>query len=311
MEFNHNPIMLNECIDNLSINENGIYVDCTIGGGGHASKICEKLTGGKLIAFDKDIEAINHCSIKYKHLIDKEKLILINSDYNNSIFKLNEMGITQINGVIMDLGVSSYQLDNAQRGFSYMADSKLDMRMDTSQQLSAYEVVNSYSLEDLNRILRDYAEEKYSYNISRNIIKAREIKPIETTQQLVHIIDTSIPRKDSTRGHNAKKTFQAIRIEVNSELDTLGKTVTQLVNLLVSGGRIVVLTFHSLEDRIVKHTIKDLTTGCICDKSQPICVCNNKPKLKTLYNKPLTASITEINNNTRSKSAKLRAAQKL
>lgn len=311
MEFNHNPIMLNECIDNLSINSEGIYIDCTIGGGGHANSICAKLTKGRLIAFDKDIEAIRHCQNKYKQLIDTNKLTLINSDYKDCVEKLLEIGIDKIDGVIMDLGVSSYQLDNAERGFSYMSDSKLDMRMDASQQLSAYDIVNKYSLNDINRILRDYGEEKYSYNIAKNIVTAREQSEITTTQQLVHIIDKSIPKRDNNRGHNAKKTFQAIRIEVNGELEYLGQTVTKLAYMLNKGGRMAIITFHSLEDRIVKHTIKELTIGCKCPKSQPICVCNNKQILKNLYNKPLVASSEEMNENPRSISAKLRIAEKL
>lgn len=311
MEFSHIPVMLNECIDGLNVKPNGTYVDCTMGGAGHSSVIADKLSSeGTLICIDKDIEAIQ---VGKERLKDKKpKIIFVNEDFKNYKSILAENGIEKVDGVLIDLGVSSYQIDNAERGFSYRFDAPLDMRMDKSQSLSAYEVVNSYSYEELIKILFEYGEEDFAKSIARNIIKTRETKNIETTGELVKIIESSVPSKVLHKGGSvAKKTFQAIRIEVNGELADLDRALKEMIFSLNKGGRLVVLTFHSLEDRIVKNVFKDESTGCICPKELPICVCHHKEVVKLINKKPIVASESELKVNSRSTSAKLRIVEKL
>ena len=310
MEFNHIPILKDEIIDLLNINPNGVYVDCTVGGAGHSSEIAKKLTeNGTLICFDKDLEALEISKERLSKFCCKK--IFIHADFHQYKNKLEEYNIKNVNGVLIDLGVSSYQLDNADRGFSYIHNAKLDMRMDNTQDFSAYDVVNEYSSQNLTKILYTYGEEPFTKNIVNNIIKAREIKPIETTGELAQIINNSVPVKIQINKSSLKRVFQAIRIEVNGELTNLDNTLKDIVDSLSLGGRFCVLTFHSLEDRIVKNVFKELSTDCICDKRLPICVCHHKASVKLVNRKPIEASSEEINLNSRSKSAKLRVVEKL
>lgn len=310
MEFNHIPILKDEIIDLLNINPNGVYVDCTVGGAGHSSEIAKKLTeNGILICFDKDLEALEISKERLNKFCCKK--IFIHADFHQYKNKLEEYNIKNVNGVLIDLGVSSYQLDNADRGFSYIHNAKLDMRMDNTQDFSAYDVINEYSSQNLTKILYTYGEEPFTKNIVNNIIKAREIKPIETTGELAQIINNSVPVKIQINKSSLKRVFQAIRIEVNGELTNLDNTLKDIVDSLSLGGRFCVLTFHSLEDRIVKNVFKELSTDCICDKRLPICVCHHKASVKLVNRKPIEASNEEINLNSRSKSAKLRVVEKL
>lgn len=310
MEFNHIPILKDEIIDLLNINPNGVYVDCTVGGAGHSSEIAKKLTeNGILICFDKDLEALEISKERLSKFCCKK--IFIHADFHQYKNKLEEYNIKNVNGVLIDLGVSSYQLDNADRGFSYIHNAKLDMRMDSTQDFSAYDVINEYSSQNLTKILYTYGEEPFTKNIVNNIIKAREIKPIETTGELAQIINNSVPVKIQINKSSLKRVFQAIRIEVNGELTNLDNTLKDIVDSLSLGGRFCVLTFHSLEDRIVKNVFKELSTDCICDKRLPICVCHHKASVKLVNRKPIEASNEEINLNSRSKSAKLRVVEKL
>lgn len=310
MEFNHIPILKDEIIDLLNINPNGVYVDCTVGGAGHSSEIAKKLTeNGILICFDKDLEALEISKERLSKFCCKK--IFIHADFHQYKNKLEEYNIKNVNGVLIDLGVSSYQLDNADRGFSYIHNAKLDMRMDNTQDFSAYDVINEYSSQNLTKILYTYGEEPFTKNIVNNIIKAREIKPIETTGELAQIINNSVPVKIQINKSSLKRVFQAIRIEVNGELTNLDNTLKDIVDSLSLGGRFCVLTFHSLEDRIVKNVFKELSTDCICDKRLPICVCHHKASVKLVNRKPIEASSEEINLNSRSKSAKLRVVEKL
>ncbi len=308
MEFSHIPILLDKCIELLDVKPYGTYVDCTLGGGGHSSEILKRLTTGKLIAIDKDTQALEFCKKKFAE--NKEKIIYAHSDYENAVSILDENGFSKIDGVLMDLGVSSYQLDNNDRGFSYMTDASLDMRMDTTQSISAFNVVNEYSEQKLFEIIRDYGEDKFAKNIAKNIVIERAVNPIETTLQLVKVIDKSIPYAFKKDGHPAKRTFQAIRIEVNGELSSLEKTIRSLIERLSVNGTMVILTFHSLEDRIVKNVFRDLSTGCICPKSLPVCVCNHKATVM-IAAKNIEADENEIKLNSRAKSAKLRAIKKV
>lgn len=310
MEFKHLPIMKDEIINFLNINPDGIYVDCTVGGAGHSSLIAQKLSkNGTLVCFDKDIEAIEVSKGRLEKFECKK--IFIHSDFHNFKAKLMENEIECVDGVLIDLGVSSYQLDNVERGFSYMQDSKLDMRMDKDSTLSAFDVVNNYSSQNLTKILYEYGEEQFTKSIVSNIMKEREIKPIETTGELVQIINKSVPAKVRIDKTSLKRVFQAIRIEVNGELDGLKETLEDIIDYLKKDGIFCVLTFHSLEDRIVKNVFKIESTDCLCDKRIPICVCHHKAKIKLLTKKPMEATKEEIENNSRSKSAKLRVVQKL
>jgi len=310
MDFLHKPVMLNECIDMLNIVPSGIYVDGTLGGAGHSLEIVKRLDSGKLIAFDQDIEAIENAKIKLKAFEDK--VILIHDNFRNIKKSLEDIDIFRINGLLLDLGVSSYQLDSPERGFSYRYDAPLDMRMNQSSQISAKYIVNTYSEEDLKRIIRDYGEEKWASRIAQFIVEERMKKPIDTTGELVQIIKAAIPKKArEEEQHPAKRTFQAIRIETNHELDVIHDVLESAVELLLPGGVISVITFHSLEDRIVKNFFRDESTGCICPPEIPVCVCNHQARLRLAHRKPLVPSEEELRENPRSRSAKLRGAIKL
>ena len=310
MEFRHIPIMLNECIEGLDVKEDGVYADCTLGSGGHSSEIAKRLKNGRLIGFDLDGEAIAAASQKLKDY--KDIFTAVNDNFKNFRGVLDEMDISLVDGILIDLGVSSYQLDNRERGFSYMArDSRLNMKMDQSQELSAYNVVNEYDEERLSAVISDYGEERFAKKIAALIVKTRQKKPIETTGELVDIITSAIPKKFQKDGHPAQRTFQAIRIEVNGELDGLKECIYSMVRSLKKGGRLCIISFHSLEDRIVKQCFKDLETDCICDKRLPVCVCGKRKEIMVLTNKPITASAEELAANPRAKSAKLRIAEKI
>lgn len=310
MEFKHLPVMLNEVIDGLDIKPDGIYVDCTIGGGGHSSKILEKLSPkGHLYGFDRDLEAVNFCKQKF---LENKNITIIHSNYKEAPKILKELGIENIDGVLIDLGVSSYQIDNGERGFSFLHNGRLDMRMDKEQKLDAYYVVNNYSREELIQILYKYGEEDNAKRIVENICKARELKPIETTFELKDIIEQSFPKKIIYgKGGVSKKTFQAIRIEVNGELDKLDDLLEEFIQMLSPKGRMAILTFHSLEDRIVKNVFKLASTGCICPPKTPVCICGHKESVKLINRKPIVATEEELNQNSRSSSAKLRIVEKL
>ena len=307
--FVHVSVMLNECIENLNINPNGIYVDGTLGGGGHSAEILKRLTGGKLIAIDKDLDAINHCKKKFENELNK--IIFVNDDFKNYRNILESLGINKVDGVLLDLGVSSHQIDTASRGFSYRFNGKLDMRMNTSQNFSAYDVVNSYSEENLRRIIYTYGEDSFAKLIAKAIVNSRKLKPIETTLELVNVIESAVPKKFKIKGSVSKKTFQAIRIEVNGELENLDLVIKDMAESLNEKGRLAIITFHSLEDRIVKNVFKELNTNCICDKSVPICICNHKRSVNIVHKKPIVATNEELKNNKRSSSAKLRVVEKI
>lgn len=304
--FNHTPVMLGECIEGLAIKSDGIYVDCTLGMGGHSSAIASKLTTGRLISIDKDINAINHSKGKFK-----ENVTLVHSDFKEYRNILNELGVEKVDGVLIDLGVSSYQIDTAERGFSYRFDGPLDMRMDTTKDFSASDVVNTYSKEDLYRILKMYGEEDFANAIANKILECRKVSPIRTTTELKDIVESAIPKKFVVKGGASKKTFQAIRIEVNGELSGLDTCLTDIIDSLNIGGRLCVLTFHSLEDRIAKNVFKEESTNCICDKSIPVCVCNHKARVKLVNKKPIIASEEELKSNSRSACAKLRIIERI
>lgn len=307
MEFKHTSVMLNEVIDALNLQPHGIYLDCTLGGGGHSLKIGEKLNAdGILIGIDRDNDAILAARERLSNLTCRVEIVHGNFSELDKI--LDDLQIEKIDGAIFDLGVSSYQLDAAERGFSYMQNAPLDMRMDRTKNFSAFDVINNYSEESLVKIFSEYGEERFSKRIAKNIIGARKNSLVETTGELVKIIEKSVP-KISDGGHPAKRVFQAVRIEVNHELEILNAAVISAVNRLKSGGRIAVITFHSLEDRIIKNTFKKLAQDCICPKNFPVCVCNHKAEIKIL-GKAKTATSAELNKNPRAKSAKLRIAEK-
>ena len=309
--FSHYSVLLNECIEGLAIRPNGIYIDGTAGGAGHSSVIASHLgEGGKLLALDQDITAVAVATERLSRF--GERAEVVHSNFCDLARVCEERGIEHIDGLLLDLGVSSYQLDTAERGFSYRADAPLDMRMDATKPLSAKTVVNEYSEEALRRILFEYGEERFSSRIASNIIRARQTAPIETTGELVEIIKRSVPTRHGDGGHHpAMRTFQALRIEVNAELDVIAPAIKSAVSLLNKGGRIVIITFHSLGDRIVKQTFASLTGGCTCPKNFPVCVCGNKPQVKILTKKPILPSTEELAVNSRSHSAKLRIAEKL
>ena len=273
MEFAHIPVMLNECLEGLNIKADGTYVDGTVGGAGHSIEIVKRLSeNGRLICVDKDEDALKAAGERLAPY--KDRVTFIHDDYKNLVNELDSIGVGKVDGILLDLGVSSYQLDNAERGFSYMKDAPLDMRMDRSQRISAHEVVNGYTESELARILFDYGEEKLARQIARNIVRARSEKPIETTLELAKIVEDTYPAKTRWKfGHPAKRTFQAIRIEVNDELSSLGEAVTAMARRLEKGGRMAVITFHSLEDRIVKSAFKELSLACTCPPDFPVCVC--------------------------------------
>ncbi len=309
-EFKHIPVLLNEVISGLEIKPGGIYIDCTMGGGGHSSEILKKLKTGKLIGFDKDEDAVAVCKEKFKNNRNVE---IIKADFKNSPQILQGMALEgKIDGILIDLGVSSYQIDSAERGFSFLHNGKLDMRMDKSQSLTAYDVVNFYNEQKLLEILYQFGEEKNAKNIVKNIISARKIKPIETTFELKDIIERSFPKKIIYgKGGVSKQTFQAIRIEVNKELAGLEECLENLIKLLNHGGRMAVISFHSLEDRIVKNVFKKQATDCLCPPKTPICICGHKASVKLITRKPIVATQEELKFNSRSSSAKLRIIEKL
>lgn len=310
MEFSHRSVLLEECIDGLSIKPDGIYVDGTAGGGGHSFEIAKRLTTGKLIAIDQDEAAIAAATQRLEPL--GERAVVVRSNFCEIANVCRELGVEAIDGLLLDLGVSSYQLDTAERGFSYQADAPLDMRMDKRRSLTAAEVVNEYSEERIKKLLYEYGEERYSASIAAAIVRERAKRPIETTAELSNLIKYAIPPAAREGGHHpAKRSFQAIRIEVNGELEVIEPAIRDAVSLLRKGGRVAIITFHSLEDRIVKQTFADLAKGCICPKDFPICVCGNKPILKQVNKKPILPSAAELSENPRSRSAKLRVAQKL
>lgn len=309
MEFKHIPVLLNEVIDGLNIKPEGIYIDCTMGGGGHSSVIASHLTSGNLYGFDRDIDAVKVCQNRFK---EDKNVTVIHSNYKDAPEKLRELGINHFDGLLIDLGVSSYQIDNGDRGFSFLHEGRLDMRMDKSQELDAYYVVNFYPPERLTQILYRYGEEDNARRIVDNIVKMRKIKPIETTTQLKDIIENSFPKKVLYgKGGVSKKTFQAIRIEVNGELDGLDTILDQFISMLSPRGRMAVITFHSLEDRIVKNVFKDHATDCVCPAKTPVCICGHRADVKLVNKKPITADKVELTQNSRSSSAKLRIIEKL
>lgn len=310
MEFNHKSVMLDECIQGLDIKPDGIYLDCTLGGGGHSLEIVKRLRQGRLIAVDKDEEALASAKQRLKEYEDK--ITYIHDDFKNVIERLDELEVDKLDGVLIDLGVSSYQLDNGERGFSYNADAPLDMRMDRGQYLSAYNVVNEYEEEKLADIIWKYGEDKLSRKIARNIVEARRKEKIRTTAQLAEIVENSYPAKLRWKfGNPCKRTFQAIRIEVNEELKDLDKVINRLSLRLKISGRICVITFHSLEDRIVKRVFVELNKDCICPPHQPICTCDKRREVEIITKKPMTASENELKENSRSTSAKLRIAKRV
>jgi len=310
MEFKHISVLLNECLDALNIKEDGIYVDCTLGGAGHSLEILKRLSqNGRLIGIDQDEDALKAAKEKLK---DFSNVTYVHDNFYNIEAILEKLKVEKVDGILMDLGVSSYQLDKAERGFSYMKDAPLDMRMDRSQGLSAYDVVNNYSEEQIVEVLRNYGEEKFSKRIANFIVDRRKDKSIDTTLELVNVIDAAIPAKFKREGgHPAKRTFQGIRIEVNGELKILNKAIENGIHRLNSGGRMAIITFHSLEDRIVKTKFKSLQDPCGCPKELPFCVCGKTPIVKLISRKPIEASAEELEMNSRSRSAKLRVAEKI
>ncbi|WP_304942562.1 16S rRNA (cytosine(1402)-N(4))-methyltransferase RsmH [Vallitalea guaymasensis] len=311
MAFQHKSVLLEECIEGLNIKPNGIYIDGTLGGAGHSYEICKKLNkDGLLIGIDQDENAIDASTKKLAEYKDIVKIHRANFSEFESV--LNEEEIPKVDGILLDLGVSSHQLDTAERGFSYMKEAPLDMRMDTRQTTTAADIVNNYDEEELYKVIRTYGEEKWASRIVKNIAAARQEKPIETTLELVDIIRKSIPNKAMQKGgHPAKRTFQAIRIELNEELNVLKDTLNDMIDRLNDGGRLCIITFHSLEDRIVKRAFKDNFDPCTCPPDFPICVCNKKSKGKIITRKPIIATEEELSSNSRSKSAKLRIFEKV
>ena len=309
-EFSHYSVLLEESVDGLDIKPDGIYVDGTAGGGGHSYEIAKRLEGGRLIAIDQDEDAI--AAAKKRLECFGDRVTVVRNNFSNLLDVCEELGIDKIDGFLIDAGVSSFQLDCAERGFAYSADAPLDMRMDTRNSLTAKRVVNEYSEQELKKILFEYGEERFSPAIAAAIVREREKAPIETTLQLSDIIKNAIPPFAREGGHHpAKRSFQAIRIEVNRELDVIEPAIRAAEKLMRRGGRIAVITFHSLEDRIVKQTFADLASGCTCPRSFPVCVCGKKPSVKLVNKKPILPSDRELEENPRSRSAKLRIAEKI
>lgn len=306
MEFVHKSVLLNETIDGLNIQPDGIYVDGTLGGGGHAYEVCRRLGDkGSIVGIDQDAAAIEAAGNRLKDF--GEKVTIVRSNYCDMKSKLHELGIDKVDGIVLDLGVSSYQLDTAERGFSYREDAPLDMRMDTRQKMTARDIVNDYEEMELYRVIRDYGEDKFAKNIAKHIVAARKVKPIETTGELTEVIRASIPMKYQKKsGHPAKRTFQAIRIELNRELEVLKDSLDDMIDLLNPGGRLCIITFHSLEDRIVKSAFRKNENPCTCPSDFPVCVCGKVSKGSILTRKPILPSEEEMEENSRAKSAKLR-----
>lgn len=306
MVFKHKSVLLEETVDGLNIKPDGIYVDGTLGGGGHAYEVCKHLSNkGRFIGIDQDEAAIEAASARLSDF--GERVTIVRSNYCDMKLQLQNLGIDKVDGIVLDLGVSSYQLDTAERGFSYRVDAPLDMRMDRRQEMTAKDIVNGYSEMDLFRIIRDYGEDKFAKNIAKHIVMEREKGPIETTGQLIEIIKRAIPMKfQKTAGHPAKRTFQAIRIELNRELEVLRDSLDDMIDMLNENGRICIITFHSLEDRIVKGIFKKNENPCTCPSHFPVCVCGNVSKGKVITRKPILPGEEELEENSRSKSAKLR-----
>lgn len=311
MNFHHVSVLLDECIESLNIKPDGVYVDCTMGGAGHSKEIVKRLSSkGLFIGFDQDKNAIETAKERLKDYSDRVRFI--HSNFENIKEELEKIGVYKIDGVLADLGVSSHQLDEKDRGFSYMQDAPLDMRMDVRKDFSAYDVVNTYSEEELARIIKEYGEDNWAKRIAKFIVEKREEKEIETTGELVDIIKGAIPKKARIDGpHPAKRTFQAIRIEVNNELSVINKMIQDAVSIMDKGGRICIITFHSLEDRIVKNEFKELALDCVCPPHFLMCQCDKKSLVKVITRKPILPSEEEINENPRSRSAKLRVAERI
>lgn len=311
MEFKHKSVLLYETVDELNIKPDGIYVDGTLGGGGHSYEIAKRLSeGGRLIGIDQDEDAIKAASKRLEPYMDR--VTIVRNNYCNMDKVLDELGIDKVDGIMLDLGVSSYQLDAADRGFTYNVDTALDMRMDQRQEITAKDIVNEYSEFDLYRIIRDYGEDRFAKNIAKHIVAARQEKPIETTFELNDIIKAAIPMKvRATGGHPSKRTYQAIRIELNKELEVLENSIDMMIDRLKPEGRLCIITFHSLEDRIVKIRFKNNENPCICPPSFPACVCGKVPKGRVITRKPIVPTDEEINENSRSKSSKLRVFERV
>lgn len=310
MEFNHRSVLLEETIEGLNIRPDGCYVDGTLGGGGHAYEVCRRLSNkGKFVGVDQDAAAIEAAGHRLKDF--GEKVTIVRSNYCEMKSQLQKLGIDRVDGIVLDLGVSSYQLDTAERGFSYREDAPLDMRMDTRKNWTARDIVNEYSEMELCRVIRDYGEDKFAKNIAKHIVKERQVHPVETTGELAGIIRRAIPMKYQKKsGHPAKRTFQALRIELNRELDVLRDSLDDMIELLSPGGRLCIITFHSLEDRIVKTAFKNAANPCTCPPSFPVCVCGKVSKGKVITGKPILPGEEELRENSRSKSAKLRIFEK-
>ena len=310
MEFHHVSVLLNECIEGLNIDTDGTYVDCTLGGAGHSTEIIKKLDKGLLVGIDQDMNAIENAKKKLKEY--DGNFVLVHDNFVNIKQILEDLEIKEVNGILMDLGVSSHQLDVAERGFSYNNDAPLDMRMNANADKSAFDVVNEYSEDELDRIIREYGEERWSRRIAQFIVERRKEKPIETTFELVEVIKNAVPKAARADGpHPAKRTFQAIRIEVNGELEILEKAIMDAANALADGGMLVIITFHSLEDRIVKNVYKHLASDCICPKELPYCMCDKEKEIEIVTRKPILPSLKELEFNPRSRSAKLRIARRI
>lgn len=310
MKFKHKSVLLYETVDQLNIKPDGIYVDGTLGGGGHSYEIASRLSDkGRLIGIDQDEDAIKAAGERLKPFMDR--VTIVRNNYCNMDKVLDELSIDKVDGIMLDLGVSSYQLDTAERGFTYNVDAKLDMRMDQRQEVTARDIVNDYSEYDLYRIIRDYGEDRFAKNIAKHIVAARQKKPIETTFELNEIIKAAIPMKvRATGGHPSKRTYQAIRIELNRELEVLENSIDMMIDRLNKGGRLCIITFHSLEDRIVKVRYKNNENPCTCPPSFPTCVCGKKSKGKVITRKPIIPSEEELEENSRSKSSKLRVFER-
>ncbi|MCI6887056.1 MAG: 16S rRNA (cytosine(1402)-N(4))-methyltransferase RsmH [Lachnospiraceae bacterium] len=310
MTFEHKSVLLEETVDSLAIRPDGIYVDGTLGGGGHAYEVCSRLSDeGRLIGIDQDADAIQAASERLK--VFRNKVTIVRSNYENIAAVLSDLGIRKVDGIYLDLGVSSYQLDTVERGFTYREDAPLDMRMDQRNTQTAADIVNTYSESELYRIIRDYGEDRFAKNIAKHIVRARAEKPFETTGELIEVIKAAIPMKvRATGGHPAKRTFQALRIELNHELDVLNRSIDTMIDLLNPGGRLSIITFHSLEDRIVKTRFRDNENPCICPPGFPVCMCGKKSKGIVVTRKPIVPTEEEIENNKRSKSSKLRVFER-
>ena len=307
MEFTHVSVLLYEAVDGLNIRPDGIYIDGTAGGGGHSAEILSRLTSGRLYSIDQDPDAIATVTERFK---DDDRSTILQGNFGDMKALLNDVGVYAVDGVLLDIGVSSHQLDDGSRGFSYHEDAPLDMRMSQSGETAA-DLVNTLDVGELSRIISLYGEEKYAFAIAKGIVRAREIKPIETTLELAEIVKENVPQKVRRDGHPARKTFQALRIAVNHELDVLESGLQGAFELLSQGGRLSVIAFHSLEDRIVKQFMRDKAQGCTCPKDFPVCVCGNKPKVKIITRKPILPSDEELERNPRARSAKLRVCEKL